>query len=562
MTLPAGSRVDAEKRRSLQGLAQWATLASLQVGAASLALSSSAQAQSQASQSAGANVRSVPTDWFRLGVASGSPTATGVVLWTRLAPADKAELAVAQDKSAGIVVTWELADDERFSKSLRTGVALASADLDYSVHVDLQDLAPDRWYFYRFRVGNLSSAVGRTRTLPNAEALVRQFRMAYASCQNADQGHWAAWRHMQAENLDAVLFLGDYIYEYPMLGRFGHPRALHWAYDLDTYRERYTLYKSHADLKAMHAQVPWILTWDDHEVQNDYAADHSGFSGPPGVDFFARRTAAYQAYYENMPVPRSSLQRGVQGLLQGQGELRMYQRLAIGKLLSLVVLDGRQFKDEPPCTLLERRAKSRVTPDQCQAWPDTRRSMLGRVQEQWLDQVLGNANESGRGATWNVLAQGTLFGKRDNQAGPGESYFYEGWDAYDGARRRLVGSLMRHQVPNPVMLGGDVHEHWAGHILSDYSKPESRKVGVEFTTTSISSRGGNRADSAALLAKNPHFIHHAPDKRGYGVLQLTPKLLTADLKGLDDVTKPDSGIQSIAQFAVVPGRSALETVKA
>lgn len=549
---------ESAKRKTLHALAQWAATGGWATGAASVSLSSYAQVRSAASQARTSNGPRVASDWFRLGVASGSPTASGVVLWTRLAPQDMSELAVAQDRANGISVIWELAEDERFVKGLRTGLAVASPALGYSVHVQLQDLAPDRWYFYRFRVGALESPLGRTRTLPASDAPVRQFRMAYASCQNADQGHWAAWRHMQKENLDAVLFLGDYIYEYPMLGRFWHPATLHWASDLESYRARYVLYKSHPDLQAMHAQVPWIFTWDDHEVQNDYAGVNAGFSGPPGVDFLARRAAACQAYYENMPLPLSSMRAGVQGLLQGS-ELRIYKRLPVGKLFNLVVLDGRQYKDAPPCSFLERRGKSRVLPAQCEAWPEPGRSLLGRAQEDWLDQSLRLAQDAGKGATWNVLAQGTLFGKRDNQAGAGESYFYEGWDAYDGARRRLVSSLVRHQVPNPVMLGGDVHEHWAGHILSDYQKPESNKVGVEFTTTSISSRGGNKADSAALLAETPHFIHHTPDKRGYGVLHLTPQRLSADLKGLDDVKNPDSAIQSVAKFSVLPGRPVLES---
>jgi alkaline phosphatase D len=496
------------------------------------------------------------SDWFRLGIASGSPTDTSVVLWTRLAPLDTSELARAK-RGEGIVVQWEIADDDRFTKGLRAGTTLATPALGYSVHVELADLAPDRWFFYRFRVGDQTSPMGRTRTLPGPTAVVRQFRMAYASCQNADQGYWAAWRHMQAEQLDAVLFLGDYIYEYPMMGRFGHARALQWAYDLESYRERYAIYKANVDLQAMHAQVPWMFTWDDHELQNDYAGLEPGFSGPPGVDFVARRAAAYQAYYENMPIPFSRLTKGLRALAVG-GELRLYQQQRIGQLFNLYLLDVRQYKDPTPCTSIERRGKSRVSPDQCGAWNDSQRSMLGMAQEAWLNQSLANAQRPTASTIWNVLAQASLFGKRDNQPGQGETYFYEGWDAYDGARRRLTNTLVQQKVANPVMLGGDVHEHWAGHLVADYHRPGSAKVGIELTGTSISSRAGRSGNNVDLLADNPHFVYTNADKRGYGVLQLTPSLLSADLKGLDDVSEANSGIQSLAKFVAQAGRPVLE----
>lgn len=501
-------------------------------------------------------------DWFRLGIASGTPTDSSVVLWTRLAPADTTQLHRAlMGAEPAIPVQWELADDEWFTNNRRQGTAFASPDLGYSVHVNLTALAPDRWYFYRFRVGDLTSAVGRTRTLPAPGAAMGGCRIGVASCQNADQGHWAAWHHMQNEQLDAVVFLGDYIYEYPMLGRFGHARSLGWAYHLDSYRERYAIYKAHPALQAMHAQVPWLLTWDDHELHNDYAGIHAGLSGPPGVDFALRRAHAYQAYYENMPLPLASLTRGLQGLASG-ADLRHYRRITVGNLFNLFLLDGRQYKDAPPCTLTERRGKSRVEPSQCAAWNQAQRSMLGLQQEQWLAQQLGVAAKEGSANSsrpvWNLLAQGTLFGKRDNQVGEGERYFYEGWDGYDGARTRLLQALAQSRVSNPVMLGGDVHEHWAGYLKADYQRPNSATLGLEFTTTSISSRGNSQADNAGLLDENPHFVHNTPDRRGYTVLHLSPTRLSADLKALDDVTRPDANIYSAAKFRVQAGQKVLE----
>ena len=167
--------------------------------------------------------------------------------------------------------------------------------------MEVRGLEPDRWYFYRFAAGDAASATGRTRTFPAPDAMVARLRLAYASCQRWEHGYYSAYRHMRAEELDLVLFLGDYIYEYPNAGQAVRKPSGNWVLTLDDYRQRYALHKSDADLQAMHAACPWLVTWDDHEVQNDYAGVSPGYSGPPVVDFAARRAAAYQAFYEHMP---------------------------------------------------------------------------------------------------------------------------------------------------------------------------------------------------------------------------------------------------------------------
>ncbi|MEO7548184.1 MAG: alkaline phosphatase D family protein, partial [Ramlibacter sp.] len=237
-------------------------------------------------------------DPFSLGVASGAPATGSVVLWTRLLAPDLAGLA-----GGPVAVQWEVAHDTRFSRIAQRGETLAQPELAHSVHVEVPGLEPDRWYFYRFIAGDAVSATGHTRTLPEPGAQVRRLRLAYASCQRWEHGYFSAWRHMRQEEPDAVLFLGDYIYEYAGASNPVRTPTGGWADSLESYRRRYALYKSDAGLQAMHAACPWLLTWDDHEVQNDYAGQHPGYNGGAEPEraggFAARRAAAYQAYYEH-----------------------------------------------------------------------------------------------------------------------------------------------------------------------------------------------------------------------------------------------------------------------
>jgi alkaline phosphatase D len=310
-------------------------------------------------------------------------------------------------------------------------------------------LQADRWYFYRFAVGDAVSATGRTRTFPAPDAVVARLRLAYASCQRWEHGYYSAWRHMHAENLDLVLFLGDYIYEYPNgPGRARAHRRL-GALTLDDYRQRYALHKSDTDLQAMHAACPWLVTWDDHEVQNDYAGGTPGDSGPPVADFAARRAAAYQAFYEHMPVRASVLTRAVAGLASG-AEMRIYQRVPYGRLASLYMLDARQYKDAQVCTRDGKAGSSTLNPATCPAWNDPARSMLGAQQERWLDAEWGSA--AGKESGWNVVGQQSLFGQRDFR-GPGQRFWNDGWDGYAAARTRFTDSLRKHAVANPVIAG-------------------------------------------------------------------------------------------------------------
>ena len=487
---------------------------------------------------------------FALGVASGSPAPDGVVLWTRLMVAAGQGVAT---------VSWEVAHDEHFKQLARSGQAQAEPSLAHSVHVEVAGLEPDRWYFYRFMAGAAVSAVGRTRTLPAPGAVVQRWRLAYASCQKWEDGYFSAWGHMRAENLDAVLFLGDYIYEYPgTSGRIRQPGG-GWVVSLDDYRRRYALYKSDPDLQAMHQACPWLLCWDDHEVQNDYAGLQAGNSGPrdparPG-DFASRRAAAYQAYYEHMPLRAAAFARALSGP-PGAASLRMYQRLQLGRLASVHLLDDRQYRDPPVCTRDGALGSGPVNPSTCAAWTDQRRSLLGEAQERWLAQSLAHRDTGER--VWSVLGQQTVFGRRDFRPGPGEILTNDGWDGYGAARRRLTDTLRQHRVPNPVVLGGDVHANWVGHVKADYDRPDSATVGVEFCGTSITSRGGGNEKLPARLAENPHFVFADAKEHGYGVAEFTPTELRTTLRVVDDVTRPDTRIATLAAFVVQAGRPVIE----
>ncbi|MDE2607293.1 MAG: alkaline phosphatase D family protein [Burkholderiales bacterium] len=480
---------------------------------------------------------------FGAGVASGSPDASSVVLWTRLVAPEL--------PPQPVTVRWEIADDEGFARVVAAGQAQALPELAHSVHVEAQGLAPDRWYFYRFLLGSWVSDVGRTRTLPAPDAQVARFRLAYASCQRWDHGYFSAYRAMREDQPDAVLFVGDAIYEYARSVNQVRATDGQTCVTLPQYRDRYLLYRGDPDLRAMHAACPWFLTWDDHEVQNDYAGDAPG-DGLPGVaDFLARRAAAYQAYYEHMPLRASTLTQALGGLLAGR-EVRLYGERRIGRLVQLALLDCRQYRSVQACRPAGR-ASTTLDPQDCPALQDPARSFLGAAQERWLDERLAAG-----GAAWTVIGQSTLFGQRDLSPGPGQRFWTDGWDGYPAARRRLLDSLAKHRPANPVLLGGDVHENWVGQVKADYDRPDSANLGVEFCGTSISSRSSHPERVPDFLAENPHFIHADGTQRGYGLAEFTPERLQVALRVMDDVTRPDGKVSTQASFVVEAGRAVVE----
>jgi alkaline phosphatase D len=493
---------------------------------------------------------------FTLGVASGSPEHDSVVLWTRLyGSAFAADHEQAGASQPTHVVQWEIALDAQFSTVIRSGSVVALSALGYSVHAEPTGLVPDQWYFYRFRIQGYLSPVGRTRTLPAPSAMPERLRIAYCSCQNYEHGYFSAYREMLKDAPDLVLFLGDYIYEYAG-GRTKQPvRPLPqgWVLSLEDYRERYAIYRRDPDLQAMHAACPWVVTWDDHEVQNNYAGLQAGSQGPAHPDFLSRRAAAYQAYYEHMPIRRSALVNGLDDLKRGAA-LRLYQQLHYGRLASLNVLDLRQYRSAQACNPKGRTGGALIETASCESLLDPTRSLLGEEQHQWLESQLTSAQQ----ARWTVVGQQTVFSPWLIPQKGRLLQRNDGWDGYPMDRQRILKTVRQAGLKNLVFLGGDIHEHWIGHIKEDFSNPKSQTLGVEFCGTSIASRTSGEPSLAARLAANPHFVFADASHRGYGLAEFTNQQLTVVLKAVRDARERDSEAFVLASFKVTAGRPVIE----
>ena len=475
------------------------------------------------------HARAADVPRFALGIASGQPRADRIVLWTRLTGAGLPE---------HVPVAWELARDAAFTDIAARGVEVAEAAWAHSVHAEPAGLAPARGYFYRFSALGAQSAVGRTRTAPAAEAHA-SLDFVIASCQRYDVGHYAAWRHVAAEDIDVVMFLGDYIYESDHGRTPLRPHEGGQARTLEQYRARYATYKSDPLLQAAHAAAPWLLVWDDHEVDNDYAGLQGG---DPEPDFRARRAAAYRAYWEHMPFPKSA--RPV------DAAMRITGRLDWGRLARIHLLDDRQYRDPQACPKPGRYGSNTVALGACPALLDPKRSLLGHAQEQWL----GAGWDLTR--PWNLVAQQTLmarFSAIDPAFGAG-IFWTDGWDGYPLARQRLLGTVAERKVPGVVVLGGDVHSHYVCDLKADYDDDAAPVVASEFCGTSISSLGLAQRRIDAARSFNPHVHHARSDQRGYMRFRLDAKQLQVQLRVVDDALDPASGISTAARFVVDAAR--------
>ncbi|MGQ0749789.1 MAG: alkaline phosphatase D family protein [Betaproteobacteria bacterium] len=472
---------------------------------------------------------------FTLGVASGYPQPDGFVLWTRLAPDPLNGGGMA---SQTVRVAWEVASDESFRTVLTRGTALATVQWAHSVHVEVAGLQPGRWYWYRFRAGDAVSLPGRSRTAPATGAPVERMRFAFASCQHYEQGYFAAYRHMAAEDLDFVAHLGDYIYESSWGRKHVRKHEAGEPITLEEYRNRHARYKTDADLQAAHAAFPWMVTWDDHEVQNDYAGDHSQERVPPEL-FARRRRAAYQAYYEHMPLPAWARPQ--------PREMRLYSSSAFGTLARFHVLDDRQYRSPQVCPR-PGRGGSNVVQD-CAERLDPQRTLLGKAQERWLFEGLA-ASE----ARWNVIAQQTLVAQLDRLPGEDQAFWTDGWDGYPEARARLLSHVRDSNTSNPVFIGGDMHTAIVAELRPDFDDPRTPAVASEFVATSISSEGPARARIEAWAADNPHMKYADPTRRGYTVMELSARRCVARLHTLDDVKDAGTRIRNLVSFAVEDGR--------
>ncbi|WP_162455620.1 alkaline phosphatase D family protein [Pseudoxanthomonas kalamensis] len=473
---------------------------------------------------------------FKLGVASGTPSADGFVLWTRLCPDPL------HDGGMGVMqvpLRWEVATDEHFGNVVRSGRWYAMAGLAHSAHVPVTGLAPDRWYWYRFIAGNEVSPVGRTRTLPAAGAEVDRLRFALASCQHFEMGYFSSYRHMLRDDPDMVCFVGDYIYEYNASDRRVRVHAHPEPYSLQEYRARYAQYKLDPDLQAMHQAVPWMLTIDDHEVMNDWGGERGEDYDP---NFPERRANALQAYFEHQPLPM--------GALLPDRRLQLYRGFQIGRLARFHVLDDRQYRDPMVCPR-PGMAGSRfdVTDATCAQRLDPKRSILGHTQETWLDKQFAASKER-----WNVIMQQSLVSPLPTPSDEGSEFFTDAWDGYPKARDRMVSGLQHHRVRNPLIIGGDYHCTIACDVKADYARPESAIIGTEFVGTSLTSPSMSQAVLDAKIAANPHAHYGDSTRRGYLMFDMRPSGVEVEVRNPESVTVHDSACATTRKFRVEDGR--------
>ncbi|MCM3439742.1 alkaline phosphatase D family protein [Metabacillus halosaccharovorans] len=479
---------------------------------------------------------------FSLGVASGDPLSDSVVLWTRLAPDP---LNGGGMPNEAVKVKWEVAKDENFRKMVQKGKVAAVPELGHSVHVEVDGLKPNQVYYYRFICGGEVSQTGKTKTLPAEGSSVKNLTFAFASCQQFEHGYFTAYKHMAKEDLDIVFHLGDYIYEYgpnEYISSTGNVRVHSGPeiMSIEDYRNRYAQYRSDVHLRAAHAAFPWVVTWDDHEVENNYA-NLIPEKGQSVEVFVKRRAAAYQAYYEHMPLRRSSLPEGA--------DMRLYRSFSYGDLANFFVLDSRQYRDD--------QANGDTSSPQTEESLDPSRTLLGTEQEKWLADGLSYSNSK-----WNVLPQQIFFAERNYGTPTEPRYSMDSWDGYPAARERVMEVVKSNDITNLVVLTGDVHASWASNLKEDYSDPNSKTVGVEFVGTSITS-GGNgadkRADTDKILAQNPH-IKFFNDYRGYVRCTVTPEQWRTDYRVVPFVTEPGADISTRASFVYDKDQSGLKKV--
>lgn len=459
----------------------------------------------------------IDTDPFLLGVASGDPRPDSVILWTRLATDLTDATGQGGLGDADHAVLWEVATDEDFTDVVADGTEPAASEFGHSVHVDASGLEPDTWYWYRFRIGDHTSPVARTRTTPADDAEVDELRFVFASCQLRTAGYWTSYPHLVDDEPDLVFFLGDYIYEYPGGdGDLAIPLEAEPA-TLADYRVLYAAYQRDAGIQAAHAVAPWIITWDDHEVENNYAG---GIAENPEdqAAFEARRVAAYQAFWEAHPMRIDPP--------AGDGSLEIYRSFPYGTLATFFVLDGRQYRTDQVCG-----DEIPTNRKDCAEIDDPTHTMLGPEQEAWLTAGLGDSD-----TIWTVLAQQTVV----KALVLGDLVLnVDQWDGYPAARSRLLDSISEAGLENVVVLTGDIHAGGAADLRMPDATTTGAIVAHEFVGPGISSQGlGAVAGSLDLGAFGLAYANF--EDNGYVRCTVTPETWTTEFVVVDTVAAPTS----------------------
>lgn len=485
---------------------------------------------------------------FQHGVASGDPLADGVLLWTRVSPGP--------DDEDVIEVEWVVALDPGLNDVVTQGSTATSAGADHTLKVDVTGLTPGTTYYYRFRAFDSESPVGRTRTLPVGP--VERATLAVVSCSNYPAGHFHAYRLIaERTDLDFVLHLGDYIYEYgdrqygdgSSIGRV--PDPAHESLSLEDYRRRHAQYKRDPDLQELHRQHPFVVVWDDHEVANDaYAGGAQNHQATEG-DYAARKAAALQAYFEWMPIRAA-----------GAGETpRIYRSLPIGDLADLLLLDTRHLaRDQSPRDACD--VEELVEPS---------RQLLGEEQEAWLVGELSRSQAAG--TAWRLIGQQTMFAQLANPLlGPTCVFNVDQWDGYGASRARLLAALGEGAIDNVVILTGDLHTSWASEIADDpfdagaYDPATGAgSRAVEFVTPGVSSPGITDPSEAALLLQvlgqtHPHVKFAELTRQGYVLLELDRERARASWFHVGDVRATAVSEELAARFEALSGSARLTPV--
>ncbi|MEU7857762.1 alkaline phosphatase D family protein [Nonomuraea sp. NPDC049141] len=481
--------------------------------------------------------RGLTTDPFTLGVASGDPDHEGFVLWTRLAQQPLAEDGFGGMPQRPFPVLWQIYSDERCRRVVRSGVAVAAPEWGHTIHVEADHLGSDREYWYRFRVGPYISPVGRAKTAPHPLSYGGALSMAFVSCAQYEHGYFTSYRRLAEEHPDLILHLGDYQYEYTK-NTYNIPGGNVRNHEgpetvtLANYRQRHAQYKADADLQAAHAAAPWLVVFDDHEVDNNWA-DEIPEHAEDQPTFLQRREAAFRAYYENMPLRRTSIPRGI--------DMQLYRRVRWGRMASFHMLDTRQYRDDQGCGDGYK---------DCPAAVDPSRSITGAAQEEWLVDGFHKSR-----AQWDIIGQQVFFAQRDNNAGPAKVTSMDAWDGYVASRQRITQGWVDAKVRNPVVLTGDVHAHWASDLKLNYDDPTGPTVGSELVASSIST-GGDGADSDPathpFLAINPHLKFYN-NQRGYVLTKIERDAITADFKVVPHLREPGAEAYTRATFVVEDG---------
>ncbi|WP_399945243.1 alkaline phosphatase D family protein [Streptomyces sp. BBFR25] len=517
----------------------------LTVTAAAAALAFSTNLPARGAVAAPERAARISKDPFTLGVASGDPLPDSVLLWTRLAPEPFLE-----DGGMGaerVTVEWEVALDEHFAAVLFRGTADAHAEYNHSVHVDVKGLTPGTVYYYRFRAGAWLSPAGRTRTGPAAGSTTSSLKLAAVACQAYMDGYYTVLRHVAQDDVDVVFHLGDYLYEYAVNSEGGERRytdvTLPDVFNRETmtladYRLRYSLYKSDEDLRAAHAAHPFVVAWDDHETENNYAGDTPENDIPPS-EFLLRRAAAYRAYWENQPLRAAQLPQGP--------DARLYRRLHWGTLAQFDILDTRQYRSDQAYD--DRPHAPGAESD------DPARTITGAEQEQWLlDGWKGST------ALWNVMPQQVCFSQRKFDVTADAALSMDAWDGYRASRDRVVAGAKAAGVDNWLILTGDVHVGYALDVKEDFDDPASATVATEVTCTSVASgRDGveKPANWDLYMQANPHMKFYN-GKRGYVRAELGRQATHLDFRTVSAISTPGAAVTTAASFVTEAGEPGLK----